>query len=44
MFLLAIPMTALFAAAAAIAVLHDRAAARRVAIHSDSGSRESVNA
>jgi sec-independent protein translocase protein TatC len=46
MFLLAIPMTALFAAAAAIAVLHDRAAARRVAIHShsDSDSRESVTA
>ena len=44
MFLLAIPMTALFAAAAAIAVLHDRAAARRVAIHSQSDSRESVTA
>ena len=36
MFLLAIPMTALFAAAAAIAVLHDRAAVRRTALRADS--------
>ena len=44
MFILAIPMTALFAAAAAIALLHDRAAARRVAILSHADSRESVTA
>jgi sec-independent protein translocase protein TatC len=42
MFLLAVPMTALFAVAAAIAVLHDRAAARRLAIRAD--SPESVTA
>lgn len=42
MFLLAVPMTVLFAAAAGIAVLHDRRVARRAALAVD--TREPVNA
>lgn len=49
MFLLAVPMCALFVIAAAIALLHDRAALRRAAIAASSSeltadSRESLNA
>lgn len=43
MFLLAIPMTALFAAAAAIAVLHDRAVMRR-RIHNDAALDHTLRA
>lgn len=43
MFLLAVPMAALFAAAAGIALLHDRRAARRVAALA-AGARASVTA